>query len=278
MILVAGGTGRLGTVLVRDLVGRGERVRVLTRQPGRAAHLLAPGLEVVAGDVCAPRTLVPAAEGVDVVVSALHGFAGPGRVSPGRVDRDGNRHLVRAAAAAGADVVLLSVVDAAADAPMSLSRAKHTAEQYLRASSVPWTVVRCTAFLETWADVLAGPVVPGRGANPITFVAVADVAATVRDAVLDATLRGRVIEVCGPDDLTLDDLAGAVRRRRPRGPEPRHVPLIVLRLAAPFSRRAAAAVVMDTADMVIDRSRPTVVVGATSAATALDALLGPPAR
>ena len=52
MILVAGGTGRLGSELVRRLVAQRESVRVLTRDPARAAHL--PGVEVVVGDVRHP--------------------------------------------------------------------------------------------------------------------------------------------------------------------------------------------------------------------------------
>ena len=39
MILVVGGTGTLGTRLVRRLSDRGQSVRVLTRDPARAAHL-----------------------------------------------------------------------------------------------------------------------------------------------------------------------------------------------------------------------------------------------
>ncbi len=64
------------------------------------------------GDVRDPATLDAAVDGAEVVVSAVHGFAGPGRVTPASVDRAGNAHLVDAARRAGADVVLLSVVGA----------------------------------------------------------------------------------------------------------------------------------------------------------------------
>jgi uncharacterized protein YbjT (DUF2867 family) len=77
-VLVAGGTGRLGTLVVRDLAARGVQVRVLTRAEGRADHLRTAGVEVAIGDVRRPETLPPALVGADVVVSALHGFAGPG--------------------------------------------------------------------------------------------------------------------------------------------------------------------------------------------------------
>ena len=76
-VLVAGGSGRLGTRAVARLLDRGSTVRVLTREPGRAAHL-PEGVQVVVGDVRERATLEPAVDGVTQVVSAIQGFAGPG--------------------------------------------------------------------------------------------------------------------------------------------------------------------------------------------------------
>jgi nucleoside-diphosphate-sugar epimerase len=53
MILLAGGTGVLGTEVARLLEARGESLRVLTRDPARAAHLSATA-EVVRGDPAGP--------------------------------------------------------------------------------------------------------------------------------------------------------------------------------------------------------------------------------
>ncbi len=55
MILVAGGTGTLGVPLVRVLAASGERVRVLTRDPGRAEALRAAGIEATAATSAIPR-------------------------------------------------------------------------------------------------------------------------------------------------------------------------------------------------------------------------------
>ena len=55
MILVAGGSGRLGTLLVQRLVARGAAVRVLTRARTRAAHLENSLVEIVEGDVLEVR-------------------------------------------------------------------------------------------------------------------------------------------------------------------------------------------------------------------------------
>lgn len=263
MILVVGGTGHLGRRLVPRLLDSGQAVRVMARRADEAQDLAGAGAELFAGDVRNPRACTAAAAGASVVVSAVQGFAGPGKQSPEQVDRDGNRALTDAALAAGADMVLVSVIGASPDHPMSLQRMKWAAEEYLRGSGVAWTIVRGTPFAETWADVLresrdhrGRARVFGRGENPITFVSVEDVTTAVVRAVVDPTLRGQVIEVGGPTDLTLNQLAQMVSP----GSRPRHVPRTLLRVMAvaarpvqpEMARLARAAVVMDTADQTLD--------------------------
>ena len=87
----------------------------------------------------------------------------------------------------------------------------------LTASGVPATIVRATAFLELWIELLrrtAGrsnrPLVFGRGQNPINFVSVRDVAALVDHVVADSATRGQTLQLGGPDNLTLNQLAGMV--------------------------------------------------------------------
>lgn len=260
MIVVAGGSGRLGTLLVTRLAARGLAVRVLTREPNRARHLSELGVEIVTGDVRDRSTLEPAIRGATTVVSAVQGFAGPGRVSPGSVDRDGNANLVDAAAVVDAHVVLMSVVGALAEHPMELFRAKHAAEQHLRASGVRWTIVRATAFVELWAEIMKKPIVFGRGENPINFVSVSDVAAVLERAVIDPALRQNVIEVGGPRNLTFNELAALLQRVRGRDAKVRHVPLWLLRAIAPVARQPRAAIAMDTTDMTFDAEvRPALV-------------------
>jgi uncharacterized protein YbjT (DUF2867 family) len=266
-VLVAGGTGRLGTLVVTALAARGTDVRVITRDLHRAAHLAGAHVETVLGDVRDPLSLAAAVVNVDVVVSAVHGFAGPGGVTPASVDRDGNVHLIEAARAARADMVLMSVVGAAPDSPLEMFRMKHAAETALAASGVPATIVRATAFLELWIDLLrhtAGrsnrPLVFGHGQNPINFVSVRDVAALVEHVVTDPASRGQTLQIGGPDNLTLDQLAHMVAADRGEATIARHVPRAALRAMAAtvgrvrpaLGRQARAALVMDHDDMTFD--------------------------
>lgn len=267
MIVVAGGTGILGTRLVCRLVERGERVRILTRDPANVEHLADLGVEVAVGDVRNPHSLVAAVAGADTVISAVHGFVGPGGVSPATVDDAGNGHLIAAAARARAAFVLVSVVGASPNHPMDLFRAKHAAEQALMASGARWTIVRSTSFIETWGRVMGeqlhatGKVmVFGRGDNPINFVSATDVSALVELATLDPSLAGRVVEIGGSKELTFNQLAALLQEVTGRRGQVRHIPRAMLRIMAvtagpvrpTLARQARAAVVMDTTDMTFD--------------------------
>lgn len=269
-VLVAGGTGRLGTLVVRQLVERGSTVRVITRDTSRAEHLRALGVEVVEGDVRRPASLRPATQGVDVVVSAVHGFAGPGGVSPESVDRDGNAHLIEAANQAGAAFVLVSIVGAAPDSPMELFRCKYDAEQRLRESGVPWTIVQSVAFVELWADIVGKGIVFGGGDNAINFVSVHDVADVVTEVVLDPRQRGQVVKVVGPRCLSFNQLAAEMQRLCGRPRRVRRVPRWLLRGLAHLHRQPRAALVMDTVDMT-SQPLPEARVGPTTLETALRA-------
>ena len=264
MILIAGGTGRLGTLLIERLVNQRRQVRIMTRDPARAAHLVGGHVQVVTGDVRDRASLDPACSGVDVVVSAVHGFTGGRGNSPAEVDRDGNANLIDAARSAGADFVLISTVGAAHDSPMELFRMKHAAEQSAFAGGIPTTVVRATAFLELWVEILqqtaarsGRPVVFGHGNNPINFVSVGDVAALVAHAATDPVTRGKTLEIGGPDNITLKQLAEAVQTAAGRAGAPRHVPTAILhvmantvgRIKPRLGRQARAAMVMDRVDL-----------------------------
>ena len=185
MIAVVGGTGRLGRRVVTRLIQAGDAdVRVLTRDPARLPEDLVGLVEVAQADVRDPASLPRALAGVTTVISAITGFGGVDAGGAGAVDRDGNIALIEAAEAAGVRrFVLLSVEGAAADAPVSLFRAKHAAEARLRATSMAWAIVRPTAYLETWLEIVGAPLVAtgstrvfGRGRNPVNFVSADDVA------------------------------------------------------------------------------------------------------
>jgi len=67
-VLVTGATGKVGSRLARRLAFRGDRVRALVRDPGRAAGLREHRMEIAQGDLLDEGSLDAAVRGVDAVV------------------------------------------------------------------------------------------------------------------------------------------------------------------------------------------------------------------
>ncbi len=295
MILIAGGSGTLGRLLVPMLQARGRRSRILSRHGFTQPHdpLTNGAIEVAMGDVRDPAALDAALDGVDTIVSAITGFGGADALGTKAVDRDGNLALFDAARRARVGrVVLVSVNRAGPDHPIELFRDKWAAEEGLRNSGLDWTIVRPTAYLETWLAIVGGPLVAtgktrifGRGRNPINFVSALDVARYVDLAIADPALQLAEVEVPGPENLTLDDLASVIEGTIGRTGQRQHLPPFLMRIASGLVRlrnpvlaaQIRTALVMDTQDMTVDgpalrRNHPSIPM--TSAKQVADRLFG----
>ncbi len=112
--LVTGATGKVGNAVAGALIERGDAVRALVRDPGRASALLPSGVEPVPGDVTDPASILAAAEGCELVFNAM-GLPEQWLADDGlfeRVNALGSEAVVRAAARAGARrVVHTSTID-----------------------------------------------------------------------------------------------------------------------------------------------------------------------
>lgn len=100
MHLIVGGSGTLGSLLLRRLLAAGEPVRVMTRTPEKLAVPAHGALEVVRGDLLDHASLMSACSGARSVVAAAHSLFGRGRNASIHVGDSGHRALFAAAAAA----------------------------------------------------------------------------------------------------------------------------------------------------------------------------------
>lgn len=86
LTLITGSTGFIGSHVARQAIERGDRVRLLVRDPRKLADVgvdaSAPGVEVAVGDLLDPPTIGPALEGVERVQHIA------GSISLGRGDRE----------------------------------------------------------------------------------------------------------------------------------------------------------------------------------------------
>ncbi len=106
--LVTGANGFLGAALVNRLISDGVAVRALVRNPEKATVLPAQA-DVQQGDITDPARMADVAQGCDVVfhVAAMLGGA---LNAQRRVNVEGARNVMHAAAEAGARVVHVSTI------------------------------------------------------------------------------------------------------------------------------------------------------------------------
>jgi uncharacterized protein YbjT (DUF2867 family) len=142
-VLVTGATGTVSTALLRALNGKpGLKLRALVRDLGsaKAQGLEKDGVEVVAGDLEEPDTLVDAFDGVDILwlltpASALEPSMGSNAVTAARKAKVG--HIVRN-----------SAIKAGHDAPNRNGRLHALVEESVKASGIPWTILRPHYYMQ----------------------------------------------------------------------------------------------------------------------------------
>jgi uncharacterized protein YbjT (DUF2867 family) len=235
-ILVTGGTGHLGRTIVAGLTNSGHQVRILARRPGDDSRV-----EWVHADLGTDHDLAAAVAGVHVVVHAATNSPAARRGgfrpldfvrSPTDVDIDGTGRLLTAARDAAVQYfVHVSIVGLEHMAAINpYSRVKLEAEQLVRESQLPWSIVRATGFYWLLARMLAkmtrrSPVLlPGDvHMQPVDSDEFADfVVAAVADG-----QRGEHQDFVGPEALTMRELAEqylaarGLRRRIWNAPLPR---------------------------------------------------------
>lgn len=204
-ILVIGGTGMLGKPVARQLKADGFKVRLLARNPEKAQTLLGSGYEIVKGDVDDLSSLRSALTGVDGVHISLKG--GPTEADFDRMDHLAVRDIARTARELGVGRVTLisayAVSEEKADTPES--RAKVKGEAALRSSGVPYTVFRCSWFMETLPMFVQGKNISliGNQVHPLHWIAVEDYARMVSKSYQSDDALNKELYIFGPEALTM---------------------------------------------------------------------------
>ncbi len=208
MILVTT-TAKVGAEAARLLREQDQPVRVLVRDPGRAAArtLAEAGAEIAVGDLSVPTTVDAALDGVCTVIL----------VSPAVPVQELN--VVASAARAGVAHVVKATSKASADSPIARRRGQAEIEAGLSASGIPHTLLRSNAYMQ---NILAlAPAISasssfgsaaGKGrAGMVDTRDVAAVAAAV--AAFPAPHAGKTYWLTGPELLSNYDVATVLSRQ-----------------------------------------------------------------
>jgi uncharacterized protein YbjT (DUF2867 family) len=202
LILVVGATGTVGSEVVKQLTDRGGRVRVMTRDPAKAAKF-GKAVEIVEADLGKPETLGPAFAGVEKAFVLSNG---PGIALEGNAlaaaKAAGVRHVVN---------VTAQELDFPELAAAPLGQAHLSIERALVESGLAWTILRPSWFASNLLipflmDLRAGETVLPAGDGKEAPIDPRDIAAVAIKTLTTPGHEGKTYVITGPELLSQTDM------------------------------------------------------------------------
>jgi uncharacterized protein YbjT (DUF2867 family) len=207
-IVVIGGTGLIGTKLVKTLREKGHQV---------VAASPSTGVNTLTGE-----GLAEALAGAQVVVDVANSPSFEDKAVMAFFETAGRNLLAAEATAGVGHHVALSVVGTERLLESGYFRAKMAQEKLIKASKIPYTIVRATQFFE-FLGALAQYGTDGKTVrmSPALFQPIAsdDVAAALADVTVAAPVNG-MVEIAGPERISLAKL---IQRFLSANQDPREV-------------------------------------------------------
>ena len=217
IITVLGGSGFLGKHLAQELLSRGARLRIASRNPQRAFAIRPLGalgqVQFARVDVTKPASLANALAGSDAVVNLVGAFTG----DLDAVQGSGAGRVASVAKAAGAAAfVHVSALGVRADSGVGYARTKAVGEELVHTAFPGATIMRPSImfgpddhFVMMFGDLIARmPILPVFAPQAkLQPVFVDDVAEAIGRALADPLTHGnRTYELAGPEVVTMLEL------------------------------------------------------------------------
>ncbi|HSS62100.1 MAG TPA: NAD(P)H-binding protein [Candidatus Limnocylindrales bacterium] len=214
-ILLLGSTGFVGRGVAHRTLDAGHQLRVLVRDPLKAAAFKVRGAQVVVGDALNIQSVAQSAQGMDHIISLV----AVRRNTPQSylaVNVDGPRILGEAAKAAGVrSVVFVSAIGAKLDPHYKYFTSRWMGEQELAKTGVAGTILRFAFIIgedggvvHDFERALIGPfaMIPGSGQAQMQPILREDAARCIIEAIAKPELLGKIIELGGPEVVTYETM------------------------------------------------------------------------
>ena len=208
-IAVTGATGHLGRLAIQALKSRlsTSAIVALARDPAKAADL---GVAARAFDYNKPETLGPALTGVTKLLL----------ISSSEIGRREAQHkaVIAAAKTAGVGLIAYTSVLHADTTPLSLAPEHLASEAALKASGVPFVLLRNGWYTENYAASITaalthGALVGSAGDGKISAAARADYAEAAAVVLTGEGHAGKTYELAGDTAFTMAGLAAEISRQ-----------------------------------------------------------------
>ena len=212
MIAITGASGQLGRLVLQSLLERvpAAQLVAVARKPEALQAFAALGVQVRQGDYSRPASLDAAFQGVDKVLL----------ISSNELGQRAPQHqaVIDAASRAGVKLLAYTSVLHADASPLGLAAEHVETEAYLKASGLPFVLLRNGWYSENYAASIPSALQHGvflgsAGEGRIASAARADYAAAAAVALAGQDQAGRVYELAGDHAYTLADFAAEISKQ-----------------------------------------------------------------
>jgi uncharacterized protein YbjT (DUF2867 family) len=253
-ILVIGASGFVGGYLARQLLADGYSVRCLARNPDKVKDLADSGCEIVQGDITDLSSVQHALQSMDAVYISIHTLA-PQHARTAEqgfmnIEQNGLQNVVEGCKLNNVRrLIYVTSLGIAADTKDAWTRGRWKIQEYLLNSGLNVTVIQPGMIVgiggQGFNMVLANAqkstaFVIGNGRNKFRCIAIDDLTYNLIGVLDEPKAFGQCYEVGSDDILTSDQLIDvAAEVTGHRRPKKIHIPLPLLRFAAPLIQRMA---------------------------------------
>ena len=212
MIAITGASGQLGRLVLQSLLERvpAAQMVAVARKPEALQAFAALGVQVRQGDYSRPASLDAAFQGVDKVLL----------ISSNELGQRAPQHqaVIDAASRAGVKLLAYTSVLHADASPLGLAAEHVETEAYLKASGLPFVLLRNGWYSENYAASIPSALQHGvflgsAGEGRIASAARADYAAAAAVVLAGQDQAGRVYELAGDHAYTLADFAAEISKQ-----------------------------------------------------------------
>jgi len=239
-LLVVGATGTLGRQIVRRALDEGHQVRCLVRSPRKAAFLKEWGAELCQGDICKPKTLPPALNGVEAVIDAATARARDSS-SIRKIDWDGKVALIQAVRSAEIErYIFFSILNAEKFPDVPLMDIKHCTERFLAESGLKYTILRPCGFMQGLIGQYAIPILDNQAvwvageSTPVAYMDTIDIAKFAVRALEIPETENQTFPIVGTRAWSADEIVRLCENLSGQPAKISRLPLGILRVVRKF--------------------------------------------
>ncbi|MFP1768295.1 SDR family oxidoreductase [Lonsdalea quercina] len=212
MIAVTGATGQLGRLVIEALLKKvpADQIVAAVRNPSKAQDLADRGVLVRQADYNQPATLATAFQGVDKLLLISSSEVGQRTAQ--------HRAVIDAAKVAEVGLIAYTSLLRADTSPLMLGEEHRQTEAALKASGVPFVLLRNGWYTENYAASIAPALahdayIGSAGEGRIASATRADYAQAAAVVLLNDDQAGKVYELAGDDSYTLTEFAAEISRQ-----------------------------------------------------------------